>query len=353
MPYRTLFLGTDPTIPPALVIPQQFRIDVSTASDAEVLQAAAALIHAYLDSLRFSTDENNQYSGSPYDVFLQKNALPPAPGESNLGYARRLLGLISGLANPAFVTPADAPPSASNGKPEFQLQKGQRFVFGTSELQGLKVFFAQSDVAAAHTGNCISCHTPPNFTDFQFHNNGASQIEYDGLFGQGQFAALTIPDLDTRNANFDDYLPPSLNHPNANSRFRSPASLVNPGYTDLGTWNIVGNPDIPDAQANLQQILCGEFNLTGPDCTSDAILPLVIAYFKTPTLRDLGQSPPYLHNGSLATIEDVVNFYIGSSQLAQASALRDGSPELSDISLDQSDVEPLAAFLRALNEDYD
>ena len=355
VPYSTLFLGTDQSIPPALVIPQQYRIDVSTASDSGVLEAAAALIHAYLDSLRFSTDENNQYNGSPYDVFLQKNSLPrtPADGESNLAYAQRLLGLIDAVENPAFVTPADAPPSASNGKPEFQLQKGQRFAFGATELQGLKVFFSQSDVAAAHTGNCISCHTPPNFTDFQFHNDGATQVEYDSLFGQGQFAVLTVPGLATRNADFDDYLPPSLSHPNASSRFRSPASLASPGYTDLGAWNIVGNPDIANGPAILQQVLCNEFKLAGANCTDDAILPLAIAYFKTPTLRDLGQSNPYLHNGSAAKIEDVINFYISSSQLAQASALRNGSPELSEIFIDQSDVAPLAAFLRALNEDYD
>ena len=31
--------------------------------------------------------------------------------------------------------------------------------------------------------------------------------------------------------------------------------------------------------------------------------------FKTPTLREVSQTAPYMHDGSLATLEDVVNFY--------------------------------------------
>ena len=31
--------------------------------------------------------------------------------------------------------------------------------------------------------------------------------------------------------------------------------------------------------------------------------------FKTPTLRGVAHTAPYLHDGSLATLEDVVEFY--------------------------------------------
>lgn len=31
--------------------------------------------------------------------------------------------------------------------------------------------------------------------------------------------------------------------------------------------------------------------------------------FKTPTLRDVAQRGPYMHNGSLQTLQDVVEFY--------------------------------------------
>ena len=353
VPYSTLFLGTSTAIPAHLRIPSQYRIDVTTASDQQVLQAIGALMHAYLDSLRFSTDSSGQYAGSPYDVFLIKNNLPrqPNPGETNLAYAQRLLTLIGQLTKPRWVVPADAPPSASNGEPEFQLHQ-QSFVFGANQLQGLKVFFAQTG-GSAHVGNCVACHLPPNFTDFEFHNNGTSQLEYDKIFGQGAFAKISVPDLDTRNADFDAYLPSSPEHPEATGRFRSPPSASQPGYTDLGVWNIFGNPDVPNPQASLTQVLCGEFNLSPTNCTPEALLPLTIAYFKTPTLRDLGQSNPYLHTGAMNSIVDALDFYIDASGLAHTSQLRSGSPELSNVFIDATDVAPLAAFLRALNEDYD
>jgi hypothetical protein len=135
--------------------------------------------------------------------------------------------------------------------------------------------------------------------------------------------------------------------------FRAPASANSPGDTDLGLWNVLGNPDMPAPQQSLLQILCPEFSLSGSDCSDNTLLPLIIAYFKAPTLRDLGQSNPYLHNGAQDTIEGVLNFYVEVSQLARAQQLRDSSPEISDVFIDQTDVAALSAFLNALNEDYD
>jgi cytochrome c peroxidase len=37
--------------------------------------------------------------------------------------------------------------------------------------------------------------------------------------------------------------------------------------------------------------------------------PLDIGKFKTPTLRNVELTAPYMHDGSLETLEDVVNFY--------------------------------------------
>ena len=42
---------------------------------------------------------------------------------------------------------------------------------------------------------------------------------------------------------------------------------------------------------------------TGNDA---ALLDGAVALFKTPGLRDLGHSGPYLHDGSADTLEDVV-----------------------------------------------
>jgi hypothetical protein len=58
-----------------------------------------------------------------------------------------------------------------------------------------------------------------------------------------------------------------------------------------------------------------------------------------------------LHPGRKREIEEVLEFYISSATKARAGSLRNGSPALEGIFLGEDDVDPLAAFLRALNED--
>jgi cytochrome c peroxidase len=345
IPYRVVMLGTDPSIPTSLQISREYQIDVETASDDQILLAVAKLMHAYMDSLRFGTTNTGRTSRSPYDLFIAKNDLPAQPkrGESGLAYAQRLLALIGQRKHLVWITPEDG---------EFELHT-QAFQFGATELRGLELFFTRAGAPRrAHVGNCVACHTPPQFTDYRLHNNGVAQAEYDGLFGRGAFAALDVPGLSTRNAQFDAYLPPSSRHPKATSRFRSAPSADNPGYADLGVWNIFANPDVPRPQHALTRILCEQFGRAAKNCTPATVLPMTVAYFKTPSIRDLGQSNPYFHSGAMDTIEDVLRFYVATSALARAGGLRNGSPELSAIRIDASDVAPLAAFLRALNEDY-
>jgi cytochrome c peroxidase len=181
------------------------------------------------------------------------------------------------------------------------------------------------------------------------HNTGASQEEYDAVHGDGTFAQLTIPGYAEREANRDAYLPPTPEHPDSSGRFRSPSSVNDPGLADLGLWNVYANGDFPDPQPRLRGILCA----AGSPCVPDQVLPLTIGRFKTPTLRDLAQSQPYLHTGRMGTIEKVLDFYRHASLLVQAGKLRNADPALGAISIDANDEKDLAAFLRSLNEDYD
>jgi len=228
----------------------------------------------------------------------------------------------------------------------------QDYVFGATELQGLKIFLRSAPGAAdgsQHAGNCGSCHVPPNFTDFRFHNNGAAQEEYDAANGQGSFTQLGIPRLAERTANFELYLPPSANHPNATERFRHPAVAGSPQYADLGLWNVYMNGDMPKPQANLSLVVCA----TVANCAVDQGLATTIAQFKTPMLRDLEDSAPYFHNGSKPKFDDVVNFYIKSAQLARQGQLRNAPVEFAGMSLSAADLDALVAFLKSLTEDYD
>jgi len=346
LPYTVAMAGTAPSLPAQFRLPAGFRLDAARSSDRQILDAIARLIAAYMDSLRFARDSSGDYSGSPYDLFLARNGLPkkPAPGETDLAYARRLRGLIGQLGTPRYVSNLD-------GRFSFHVQA---FQFGPAELAGLKIFLAESTPPgpAQPAGNCVSCHTPPDFTDFGFHNTGVSQIEYDALHGSGAFERLMVPGLKERNAAPEQFLPPSPAHPSATGRLRSVSAADRPGFADLGVWNVLGNPDLPSPQQSLRKILCRQAALPLARCSTAALLPLTIGMFKTPTLRDLGQSGPYLHNGTRARIEDVLHFYLRSSDLNRRGGLRNGDLKLSGIRAGQSDVPALAAFLRSLNEDY-
>jgi cytochrome c peroxidase len=341
IPYRVVMLGSDPSLPSYLRVPEKYRIDVLKASDTQIVDAIGKFIHAYMDSIRFGTHHTFRDTASPYDLFLQKNALPAGPenGESNLNYSENLLTRLKRQETFKWVMPS------RDGK--FKLHD-QPYCFGKVELQGLKIFLTRAqDAHSAHVGNCVMCHTPPQFTDQRLHNNGVSQVEYDAVFGAGAFAALEIPELEERNNHFDDYLPPSASHPCATGRFRAAPSAGKLGYADLGAWNVFANPDLPKPQYALVQILCRD-----KPCDPKAVLPLTVAVFKTPSVRDLGQSNPYFHSGAADTIIDTLHFYMNASRLARDGKLRNGSPEIEDIHLSKSDIAPLAAFLRSLNEDY-
>jgi cytochrome c peroxidase len=66
--------------------------------------------------------------------------------------------------------------------------------------------------------------------------------------------------------------------------------------------------------------------------------------FKTPTLRALALTAPYMHDGSLATLEEVVDFYARGG-----NANADLDPRLTPVELDPSERAALVAFLRALS----
>lgn len=351
VPYRDALSGAAAVLPVDLPLPTAFQIDVMQASDEQVLDAVAELVTQYMLSLVFAQDADGNFNGSAYDLFLVKNNLPrrPRPAQSTASYSRRLRRLVERLTNPQFVTEADGTLALHN----------HPFRFGADELKGLRIFLTGSRRASVKQlrdggiGNCASCHAPPDFTDFSFHNTSASQEEYDSLHGQGAFAAVGVPTLQARNADPDQFLPPSAAYPHARSPFRAVASAAQPGVTDLGLWNIYQNPAFPDLdqQQALQQLICRSLKAcVGP--RPDRLLDAALGLFKTPGLRDLGHSGPYMHTGRMDSLEDVIAFYRNASSAQRAGLLRNGAHELSGIALGPDDVAPLAAFLRALDEDY-
>ena len=362
--YRILFTGNNPDIPDELRLPPEFRAFIGSGSDEAIFNAVVKVVAAYVNQLRFSQQEDSgALIRSPFDVFLQVNRLPRQPdnNESDLGYSRRLISLVKAQELAGTLRFVTSNPNRADGRFQFHAQP---FVFGAPELAGLKIFLAEPSavppsapgLAAGQIGNCLACHAAPNFTDFKLHNTGIAQAEYDAIHGNGSFAALDIPSLGARTS---DDLPATELHQSAKEFFRSIPVLANPALTDLGVWNIFLNPDMSNPlasnpQAKIRAILCEEQPALCPQnpINDDALLTTAIARFKTPGLRDLGHSAPYMHNGQFAALENAVGFYLGASDRARAGTLRNGINAVRGIALLPADIAPLVAFLKSLNEDY-
>jgi hypothetical protein len=273
--------------------------------------------------------------------------------EFPLDYSRHLLQLINTRESAGTLQVVASNPNRADGRFQFHTQP---FSFGEQELAGLKMFLSEpaaqpaspAELAAGQIGNCIACHAAPNFTDFKAHNTGTTQNEYDAIpgHGNGAFMNLAIAALAARTA---DDLPATEQHPTAGERFRAvPAAGTT--FTDLGLWNVFANPDMPEPQEKIRNILCEDEQ--SYFVSHSNLLNRAIARFRTPGLRDLGHSAPFMHNSQFDMLDNVISFYKGASDQPRAGTLRNGAYKLQGIALTDRDVAPLGAFLNSLNEDY-
>jgi cytochrome c peroxidase len=69
-----------------------------------------------------------------------------------------------------------------------------------------------------------------------------------------------------------------------------------------------------------------------------------IGKFRTPSLRELVWTAPYMHNGAFETLEEVVNFYDAGGGEAQNK-----TPLLASLGLTDEEKSDLIAFLKALS----
>ncbi len=78
--------------------------------------------------------------------------------------------------------------------------------------------------------------------------------------------------------------------------------------------------------------------------------------FRTPTLRNLNVTGPYMHNGVFATLEEVMEFYEevaeGDNDLLNANLTQNQlDEEMQDLELDGDQIDAIIAFMNALNDD--
>jgi cytochrome c peroxidase len=90
-----------------------------------------------------------------------------------------------------------------------------------------------------------------------------------------------------------------------------------------------------------------DIGIAGNDLGRGAILkeiPSVRHAFKTPTLRDVDRRAPYMHDGSVATLDAVVDLYDRGGIVARESLSSDMKP----LGLTADEKRQLAAFMRTL-----
>jgi cytochrome c peroxidase len=146
-------------------------------------------------------------------------------------------------------------------------------------------------------GRCTSCHAfngvAPLFSDQKFHNIGIAAHKQD--FAALARKALTI--LKTGDTKQIDEL------------------ALQTSYSELGRFLVTKNP-------------------------AD------IGAFKSETLRNIGVTAPYMHDGSLATLWDVIDHY---NKGGIANPFLDGG--MQRLALSETEIDDLVAFLFTLTDD--
>lgn len=144
---------------------------------------------------------------------------------------------------------------------------------------------------------CISCHGGPLFTDLEFHDTGVPEVP---------------------GAPVDDP-----------GRARGLEALRAFEFGVRSRWS-----DDPEGPAGVKvDFLPAAGHAHGP------------GEFKTPSLRSIASTPPYMHNGAFETLEEVVSFY-ATRETARAT----GTTEkiLVPLGLSKEEQADLVAFLRSL-----
>jgi cytochrome c peroxidase len=84
--------------------------------------------------------------------------------------------------------------------------------------------------------------------------------------------------------------------------------------------------------------------------------PLEVGRFKTPTLRNVAITAPYMHSGIFKTLEEVMEFYnerdtnpkFGPPEVASTM----NTTDLGDLKLTQQEIDDVIAFMKTLTDGY-
>jgi len=228
--------------------------------------------------------------------------------------------------------------------------------FGAQELLGLNVFVDK--------GKCINCHSGPEFTNATVRNaqGGQNVIEPmpmgDGnpaLYDNGFYNIAVTPTTDDLGRGGKD----PFGNPLAFSRqfaFQN-LGIMSFAFPIIGALQVPGNLTLvggpggqfvdPDTGIVVGQDLNANGLLDPGELTLTRVA--VDGAFKTPTLRNVDLTGPYMHNGSLATLKQVVRFYDRGGNFCQFN-LPDLDPDIVQLNFTEAEENALVAFMVSLTD---
>ncbi len=224
--------------------------------------------------------------------------------------------------------------------------------FGKSELAGLNLFVGE--------GRCIQCHAGPELTTASVRNAkggeeviGAKAMKRGvALYDKGFFNIGVTPTTDELGRG-DLGVPPDA--PVAFSRQALFTRLADrlPGVSPI-PFPILGNDRIPARDEDFGLPVCRDKNGNG-FCDPDEPLRrrfhrvAVDGAFKTPGLRNVELTGPYFHNGGMATLRQVVEFYDRGGNFCSFN-FDDIDPAIAPIGLREREEAQLVDFLISLTD---
>jgi cytochrome c peroxidase len=192
------------------------------------------------------------------------------------------------------------------------------------------------------------------------------------MSNQGKAVAAYETQLVSRNAPFDRYVAGDRNAISLKAKrglqlFIGKAACnechSGPFFTDQKAHNIgipqLG-PNVPPEDlgvyAGIPQLLRNTFNSAGtysdnPDLGTKRLQGLAPkeadkGSFRTPTLRNIARSAPYMHTGGYSDLHSVVRFYNQGGEHGGYAGAKD--PKMSPLSLTEAEIDDIVAFLQTL-----
>ena len=122
------------------------------------------------------------------------------------------------------------------------------------------------------------------------------------------------------------------------------AGNVPPFFKDTEV-EVLGVPDHKDTPT----VFDDDLGRYGNGRTHD-VAPFYKGAFKTPTLRNIALTGPYMHNGVFDTLEEVMDFYNKGGGAGQGMALEHQTLAPDPLELTESEIEAIIAFMKSLTD---